>query len=110
MVAKDRSGARDSPNAKAEVGEIDTRAPFQSVKDAVTLFGEGAFSGERPAIRKPKPYSAEVNNFFYFLFFTDTACIRSREGKKKVILHQYEWDSYKCVSFIHFIAISLGFY
>ena len=59
MVAKDRSNAADSPNLKV-VGEIDTRAPFQSVKDAVTLFGEGAFSGEKTAIKKTKPYSSEV--------------------------------------------------
>lgn len=30
---------------RAEVGEIDTRAPFQSVKAAVSLFGEVAVSG-----------------------------------------------------------------
>ncbi|KAJ8754817.1 hypothetical protein K2173_015329 [Erythroxylum novogranatense] len=57
MVAKERKSATDSP--KIEVGEIDTRAPFQSVKDAVNLFGEGAFSGDKPAIRKTKPHATE---------------------------------------------------
>ncbi|XP_022753023.1 nodulin homeobox-like isoform X3 [Durio zibethinus] len=58
MVAKGRQNATDS--LKVEVGEIDTSAPFQSVKDAVTLFGEGAFSGEKPAIKKAKAHSAET--------------------------------------------------
>ncbi|KAM0067895.1 hypothetical protein Hdeb2414_s0002g00066721 [Helianthus debilis subsp. tardiflorus] len=53
MVAKDRQNKTDSP--KVEVGEIDTRAPFQSVKDTVNLFGEGVFSGEKVAIKKIKP-------------------------------------------------------
>ncbi|MED6210286.1 hypothetical protein PIB30_062737 [Stylosanthes scabra] len=63
MVAKIRqSAAISSPKpTKPEVGEIDTSPPIQSVKDAVSLFGEGAFSGEKPAIKKAnkKPYSAE---------------------------------------------------
>ncbi|KAL9252255.1 WEB family protein-like protein, partial [Drosera capensis] len=57
MQMKERAKATGSP--KVGVGEIDTRAPFQSVKDAVSLFDEGAFSGEKPAIRKAKPHSAE---------------------------------------------------
>ncbi|KAI5408966.1 WEB family protein At5g55860 [Lathyrus oleraceus] len=62
MVAKIRNTAATdspSPTPKPVVGEIDTSPPFQSVKDAVSLFGEGAFSGERLIFKKPKGYSSE---------------------------------------------------
>ena len=69
MVAKIRQSAANSPNpTKPVVGEIDTSPPFQSVKDAVSLFGEGAFSGETPPnapIKKAKSYFAEVTMFLY---------------------------------------------
>ncbi|KAJ1393642.1 paramyosin-like [Sesbania bispinosa] len=55
--------ATDSPNpTKPVVGEIDTSPPFQSVKHVVSLFGEGASSGENQTIKKAKPYTVEVYN------------------------------------------------
>lgn len=61
MVAKTRQSDAKSPNpTKGVVGEIDTSPPFQSVKDAVSLFAEGAFSGEKLPIRKAKPYFVQV--------------------------------------------------
>ncbi|XP_022973119.1 WEB family protein At1g12150-like [Cucurbita maxima] len=53
--AKDQQ--KGSP--KAEVGEIDTRAPFQSVRAAVSLFGEVVSSKDKQTVKRNKQLSSE---------------------------------------------------
>uniref|UniRef100_A0A7N0ZYZ5 Uncharacterized protein n=1 Tax=Kalanchoe fedtschenkoi TaxID=63787 RepID=A0A7N0ZYZ5_KALFE len=48
-------------SAKVEAGEIDTSAPIQSVKHAVSLFGAVAFSRKRPPSKFVEPHSTEQN-------------------------------------------------
>ncbi|KAG6583669.1 WEB family protein At1g12150-like [Cucurbita moschata] len=53
--AKDQQ--KGSP--KTEVGEIDTRAPFQSVRAAVSLFGEVVSSKDKQTVKRNKQLSSE---------------------------------------------------
>ncbi|KAH0747234.1 hypothetical protein KY285_008891 [Solanum tuberosum] len=76
-----------SPTSRHEVGEIDTRSPFQSVKAAVTLFGETGTSGCSPKKATNKPISTFKKS--------KTAEERVQEKESQLNLALREVDSFK---------------
>ncbi|RZS18541.1 hypothetical protein BHM03_00050833 [Ensete ventricosum] len=67
QVRKSSMGTKVQQNSTdSRKAEIDTRVPFESVKAAVSLFGEVAFASDRSTARKPKPppieYKEQLNN------------------------------------------------
>jgi len=72
MVARIKQSVAESrKSTKPVVGEIDTNSPIQSVKDAVSLFGEASLSAGNVTIKKAKskPYSVEVILVLYFYLY-----------------------------------------
>ncbi|KAG6502122.1 hypothetical protein ZIOFF_042011 [Zingiber officinale] len=66
-------------NAVDSKVEIDTRAPFASVRAAVSLFGNVAVKGDKSPGRKPKPATIEVWSICYVLeiIMNVSVCINS---------------------------------
>ncbi|KAK6932877.1 WEB family, partial [Dillenia turbinata] len=70
-----------SGSPKTEVGEIDTRAPFQSVRAALSLFGPNATSKEN-SVKKSKPAAEHALDKEAQLHLTEAELYKMKERLK----------------------------
>ncbi|XP_030527381.2 WEB family protein At1g75720-like isoform X2 [Rhodamnia argentea] len=80
----------DGLNVMARRVEIDRRAPFKSVKEAVSLFGEKVLAGELVCTGKPKENGVKVNRHAHGPDGDDSLTEELRETKQSLQMAREE--------------------
>ncbi|KAL1537214.1 WEB family protein-like protein [Salvia divinorum] len=100
LVIKTREMAPVSPlpgnSPRADVGEIDTRAPFQSVRDAVSLFGDAVSPRGKTAVARKKAVDEGLleieaqHGLMVKARLSHTQQLRATEAAKVQALHELQ--------------------